>query len=477
MRFGALSVKASKAQYGAVEELDSEEGLVAQIVRHPNAVVFTLFVCLATVAEGYDFGVLNGALVLIADDFKCPTWQIATLVSVTPLFVIVGTAIGSSIGDHCGRWRALLLTCVVLVCGPLYMALAPGIWNLVAGRCMVGLGVGMGLVIVSMYIAETAPKALRGPLTTLEDVFLNVGMVLGYFANWALAEKENNWRWMLASGMLPCALLGMFLAFYEVKESPRWLHMQGRSEESRAVLTYFLTPGEAAQALEEMQGRSSTSQEKNFVSWAELFTTASADRRKRAALFAGCTVCIGQMLCGMLVVAYYSSEILQKFMSEERAFLATTFLGLAKLVVGAIVAAVVEKVGRRTMLLASVGVTTCACVLLATSLQLAWNPYFHAAILCLYMAGYSLGLGPITFVYISEVFVSQYRAKSMALAMMCSRCCGVIIIFFFPLYAEQVGMPTAFATLGAFNVVLVTILYFTVVETGGHTLENVEQIF
>lgn len=460
-------VQEAHADYGSVKKgIETKSKNVWW--EHRRVTLFVSFLCLGVIAEGYDIGVLNGALVLIKEEMRSTTLEIALMVSATPLFVMLGAPLGGVFADVVGRKRALLATCAFLCVGPLLMACAMQMWMLIASRAIVGFGIGMGIVIVSMYISEVSPMVMRGRLTTMESLFLDIGILFGYTVNYLFLGFENDWRLMLGLGaLLPLALMAGLL-FPQVPESPRWLWMQGRADEAREVLSLFAPPGEAAPWEAEATGQS-------FATWGELL--CSGNKSTRRMLLASLTVAFAQTACGFLFVGYYSSEIMKTTMSERTAFLATIVMGVIKMLVVLLVMAVLEDVGRRPMVLLSTSVTLFSCVWIACAFLLSWGWLAQAAGFSLFMAGYSLGQGPITFVYCSEVFTTDLRAKGMGLSIFASRIVGVLTTLVLPLLVAGVGVVTTFSVLAAINALFLGVLYVFMVETHGCALEEMGKLF
>jgi len=346
---------------------------------------------------------------------------------------------------------------------------------LVMTRAMVGFGIGMGFLIVSMYIAEVAPTEMRGQLTALEEVFLNVGIVAGYAVKWLLLGTQNDWRWMLSFGSILPLLVLLTLFCPCVHESPRWLFMKGRVEEAEKALTVFVGREEAQRAIHAMSSQAKEGVEE-FATWQNLFSSYG-DRQVRRSLLAGVIVASGQMLCGYLVLVLYSSTVLKTTMSEHAAFLGTVAMGVVKLAVVVIVLLILERVGRKPMLLASAAVCGISCVWLAVAFQNNASGLVLIFGFMLFMAGFSLGLGPMSFVYLSEVFPTKWRAKCMATALFSSRIFGSSFLFIFPMLVDEVGVPASFGLLAFVNAVVFVLILTFVIDTHGKTLEEIATLY
>jgi sugar porter (SP) family MFS transporter len=462
--------------YGATDTACSVTNASIDETHKFRVILFTCFLCLVVTAEGYDVGVLNGAVIRMKDDLGISTLAISWVVTMTPLFIMPGSLVGGALADGCGRRGAFAVCCLLLIVGPVGMAASTSLLALLVARAVVGFGIGMGFVVVSMYIAEVAPAEMRGRLTTLEEVFLNIGMLLGYLANFLLYGIKNDWRWMLSFGSVLPLIVFVLTLFPQMPESPRWLSTRGRTKEAEDVLTLFVGEEEARRDIQAMSLQQKEHDSEEFVSWRRVLCSWH-DPKIRHMLLAAITVACAQTACGYLAIAYYSSTVLKLAMDERTAFMATVAMGVVKLVVVLFTLAILEKVGRRPMLLVSTFVCGLACVWLATAFAMEAGAWVQALGFVIFMGGFSLGLGPITFVYVAEVFSTCWRAKGMALALFASRIIGASSTLLFPLLIDAIGVSTCFCIMIVINVCVIALIWCFVFETHGMTLENVDALY
>lgn len=468
----------SEAQdYGTLQEKPTPppDGTAAEPWPY-RVILFAGFMCLLVAGEGYDVGVINGAAVLMKDELGLSTWSISLVIMMTPLCFMPGSLVGGALADSCGRRGALMVCSAMLVVGPLGMAVSSSLMLLLLTRAFVGFGIGMGFVVVSMYIAEVAPMRMRGRLTAMEDVFLNVGILAGYLVNWSLLGVHNDWRWMLAAGSIMPFFVLVTLSVCHFDESPRWLFMNGRREEAESVLVNFVGQEEAEQAIHAMKKLADGGNEE-FVTWQQVIAGWQQDAKIRSMFLAGLAVACGQMLCGMLPMLVYSSMVLKTTMSEQAAFIGTVMMGFMKLLVVCLMVLVLERTGRRVMLLMSTTVCGIASAWLAHAFASNASNVSLIFGLALFMAGFSLGLGPVTFVYVSEVFSTKWRAKGMATSFFCSRIIGAASALIFPLMVDGIGMSPSFWVLAFMNVIVFSLIWVLVFETNGTSLEDVSKLY
>ena len=190
-------------------------------------------VIVAGLLFGYDQGVISGALGGIERHFSLSSMLIEVVTSWVTLGALGGSLLGGYLADHYGRKRAVLIAGLLFIAGALLQAFAPNVFLLVAGRLVVGFGVGVAAVAAPLYGAELAPAAHRGRFVSAYQLAITIGIFLAYLVNAGLAASDS-WRWMLGISVVPGILLVLVGALGV--ESPRWLAKVGRRDEARAVL-------------------------------------------------------------------------------------------------------------------------------------------------------------------------------------------------------------------------------------------------
>ena len=183
-----------------------------------------------------DVGVMSGAVIFIKEDLKISEVKEEFLIGILSIVSLLGSLGGGRTSDIIGRKWTMAIAAVIFQIGSLIMTLAPSFSILMVGRLLAGVGIGFGGLIAPIYIAEISPNNTRGFLTTFPEIFINIGILLGYVSNYSFSgfSPHINWRIMLAVGILPSVFIGF--ALFIIPESPRWLVMQNRIEEARSVL-------------------------------------------------------------------------------------------------------------------------------------------------------------------------------------------------------------------------------------------------
>jgi len=452
---------------------------------HVNFQYLVALLCTATISEGYDLGVMNAAIVQIQEDFGFDSSQVGLIIAITPAATFFGALAQGALADAYGRRMGLLSAIAFLFTGPLIMAFSSDIVGLVLGRGLCGFGIGGGLLVVTIYIAEIAPAGKRGQLVACQEVALNFGMVLGFLMGWVLVGTKHDWRWMLMLGsLLPMPLIVSLLAIYAtgatdtafLPETPRWLTQRKRFESAALVLERFMGSVEATMKMEELREECENAKE-DFISWSEILCAWGNGPLMRM-LLTGILVAVGEMICGGPSIGYYSNLVLTPSMGKSAAFFATLLIGVVRFIGVVLATFLMDDAGRKTLLMSSALVMTVACV------WVAWTARYHVgevwmlpAGLCLMMLGFVMGLGSVSLVYISEIFPTRIRQKGMVICMFWCRVGGASSALMYPILIEDHGIPTTFVLQAGINFVLFCLIWLTVRETTGLSLEEAYKLF
>jgi SP family myo-inositol transporter-like MFS transporter 13 len=166
------------------------------------------------------------------------------ITSITALFALFISPVSGMIADNLGRKRVVLLADIAFVAGAVLQAVSHSVLLMVIGRAIVGLAVGAGSFVVPLYIAELAPAPFRGRLVTLNILFVTAGQVVAYIIGWIFVQwgdELTGWRWIVGLGAVPALTQSVVMLF--MPETPRWLVMVGRRDESRSVLNKVIGAG------------------------------------------------------------------------------------------------------------------------------------------------------------------------------------------------------------------------------------------
>ncbi|KAL8467963.1 hypothetical protein ACS0TY_031275 [Phlomoides rotata] len=347
-------------------------------------------------------------------------------------------------------------------------------------RFLAGIGIGFGIMIAPVYIAEIAPTVTRGSFTSFPEIFINLGILLGYISNYVFSGLPShiNWRIMLAVGILPSIFI--VGALFIIPESPRWLVMKKRIDEARIVLLNTnVNTSEVEERLVEIQEAANEKSETKAV-WRQILNPTPGVRRM---LITGCGIQIFQQITGIDATVYYSPTIFKNAgIKGNTQLLATTVaVGFTKTTFILIAILLIDKVGRKPLLYVStIGMTVCLLTLGLTLTVLGDSSFGIAlAIICVCgnVAFFSIGIGPICWVVSSEIFPLRLRAQASALGSVGSRVSSGLIAMSFLSVSDAITVGGTFLVFAAISVVSVAFVHKFVPETKGKSLEQIEMLF
>jgi SP family galactose:H+ symporter-like MFS transporter len=417
---------------------------------------------------GYDIGVISGAILFIKEDFSLSPSMEEIVVSSVLLGSLVGALVGGFLADRLGRRRLLIVTAVVFGLGAIGAALAPGTAWLIAARIVAGAAIGVASFVAPLYISEIAPVAIRGKLVSVNQIALTSGIVISYFIDYAFAGSEA-WRWMFALAVVPAAAFGIGLMF--IPNSPRWLAARGHADQARAALKRIRGPEQVEGELSEIQ--QSVAQQKGH--WSELLSPLL-----RPAMIVGVGLAIAQQITGINTVIYYAPTIF-KFAglpSASVAILASVGVGIVNVVLTVVAMQLIDRVGRRPLLLASLaGMAVSLFVLgLAFSLpQLSGSlGWITVAGLMVYVGSFAVGLGPVFWLLLSEIYPVRIRGRAMSVGTVANWSANLIVALSFLTLTQILGKPTTFWLYGGVSIGAWLFAFYLMPETKGKSLEEIE---
>lgn len=449
-----------------------------------------VFASLNAVLLGYDVGVMSGAIIYMQKDLHITEFQQEILVGCLSVVSLLGSLSGGRTSDAIGRKWTMGLGAIVFQIGAAIMTFAPSFTVLMIGRLLAGVGIGFGAMVSGVYIAEISPAGARGTLTSLPEICINFGILLGYVSNYAFSglSEHINWRIMLGVGILPSVFIGF--ALFVIPESPRWLMMEKRVSEARAVLLQISeSEAEAEERLaeiEEAAGLMKSMKSEDKEVWRELLNPSPAVRRM---LYAGCGIQLFQQITGIDATVYYSPTIFKDagIKSDQELLAATVAVGFTKTVFILVAIFLIDRVGRKPLLYVStIGMTICLFLLgVALTLQnhavglISPRVGIDLAIfaVCGNVAFFSIGMGPICWVLSSEVFPLRLRAQGSALGQVGGRVSSGLVSMSFLSMARAISVAGMFFVFAAISTISVLFVYFCVPETKGKTLEQIEMMF
>ncbi len=434
---------------------------------------YLLYVASAIAASGglifgYDLAVIGGAILFIRVEFGLPVILQEIVVASALLGAMLGAAGGGKIADRWGRRPTLLLIAGLGILGPIASSLAPNVSWLILGRILTGVCFGMASFVTPLYIAELAPAHSRGRLVTVYFLAVMVGILVAYLIDLAFSMMHQ-WRLMLAMGAVPGVILGIGSAV--LPESPRWLMLQGCSDKACDALRRVRGEADIAGELESLlKGLN-----QKLGGWGHLLQPYL-----RLVLIIGIGLAIFRMVTGISIVIFYAPTIFEMsgVQSQSVDILATVGISVAEVLGALLVMSLVDRWGRRTLLLIGLA----GMVVSLVGLGLAFSPFFPIfqgtlaeVSLMVFAAYWVIGPGTIFFLLISEIYPTHVRALAMSLATAVLWAAYFLDTLTFLSVMDILGKSGTFWLNAFLGIIAWCFVYFLVPETKGISLDEIEE--
>lgn len=505
----------------------------------------SLVVALGGFLMGFDASVISGVVKFIEPLFELSKLQIGWAVSCLTLTSTLGMILAGPLSDRFGRRYILKWAASFYFVSAFLSAIAPEYWFLIIARMIGGFGVGASLIIAPMYIAELAPAEKRGRLVSFNQLNIVIGISTAFFTNYlilrlgesdsglarALNMSENNWRWMLGLESLPAVIY--FLSLFSVPRSPRWLFMKGREEESLAVLSKVVGDMEAPGVLQNIKKSLKSDKGKSKVPVSSLFKPAL-----RLVITIGVVIAILQQITGINAVFFYAPMIFeQSGIGTNAAFSQAIFVGLANLVFTIVAMWLIDKLGRKPLLV--IGLTGIAVFMMLISsgfrnatytledkdlsayeslpvagklsslagVQFDSDLEFKSALndvldenefsdynvalanaaidinswliligILGFVASFAVSIGPVMWVLFSELFPNTVRAVAVSFVGFINSGVSFLVQLVFPWELANLGSSATFMIFGLFSVAGLIFVVLLLPETKGKSLEDLQNI-
>jgi sugar porter (SP) family MFS transporter len=430
--------------------------------------IFSTAAALGGLLFGFDTGVISGAIHFIKIEFNLNAFQEGFAVSNLMVACVIGALIAGPIADWTGRKKVLILCAVLFTVSAILSALPRSFTELVIARFIGGMGVGMASVVSPMYIAEISPAKIRGRLVALNQLAIVVGILLSYLSNWLLVDTGiNNWRYMLVAEILPAItfLVGLFF----IPESPRWLTKEGLEKEALDVLNIVAGAANADHELQEVK----KSLSEKSTSLKELLHPSL-----RRVLIVGILFSLFAHITGIDTIIYYGPIIfLESGFKTDSALLASVMIGITNLIFTFVGMAMVDKAGRKFLLLVGlagmgISMTLVGLCMQSDMISAKWTLLW----IMTYIASFAMSIGVVIWVYLSEIYPTRVRGQALSVATMVLWLGNVILTQLFPVMMERFGGGTFY--IFSFICLLAFIFTWTMVkETKGVSLEEIEEMW
>lgn len=503
-----------------------------------------LIVALGGFLMGFDASVISGVVKFIEPEFNLTKLELGWSVSCLALTATLAMMVSGPLSDKFGRRKILVYAALLFAVSAIGSALAPSFLTLVIARMIGGLGVGAALIIAPMYIAEISPPAIRGRMVSFNQLNIVIGISVAFFTNylilqwgqsdssWAmtLGFEKWNWRWMLGLETLPAILY--FVCLFFVPESPRWLAMQGKDEEALAIMTKANGANEAQLELQALKDCGDAQPNAEKVPFSQLFSPSM-----RLVLMIGITVAVLQQITGINSVFFYAPMIFeQSGIGTDASFMQAILVGLTNLVFTLVAIALIDKLGRKPLLIfGAAGIAACMFLLsygfdsatytltqesiqelpaelntealtphlnttyhsdidfkeaIATHLgadamkehesalitaAISMNPTLILIGILGFVASFAVSLGPVMWVLFSELFPNRIRGLAISFVGLINSAVSFLVQLVFPWELSVFGSSATFLIYGVFALIGMVICMKLLPETKGRTLEELEQ--
>ncbi len=494
-------------------------------------ILISLIVALGGFLLGFDSAVISGAVKGITVYFEMTKAMVGFSVGCVIFGAMAGNLMAGPMADKFGRKKVLIFVAALFAISASWSALATGYVEFVIARIIGGIGVGGAILIAPIYIAEIAPPKLRGSLVSFNQLNIVLGISVAYFSNYFLVNIEgDSWRWMLGVEAIPAVIY--FFGLFTVPRSPRWLIRKlNQIEGARKILTKIGGEAYAEYTIEEIQQGLAKKESKGKLS--DIF------KSKYATIM---TIALGiaffQQITGINAVFYYAPTIFEQAGgSTDSSFLQAIVVGLTNLAFTLVAIWLIDKLGRKPLLL--IGTVAMTVALLMTTFAfknatydfntenlgkvqnteiktvlstlegqsfdsqsalfavvqnqldgdlfgefereelknfISINATLVLVAILLYVAAFAISLGPVMWTLISEVFPSKIKAIAISVVGFFNSLISYTVTQVFPWELSSLGPTTTFAIYAALSFCAILFVYKFVIETKGRSLEEVEAL-
>ena len=464
---------------------------------NPSLVTGLTFVAtLGGLLFGYDTAVISGAVSSIDANFIDPLHLSETAssslsgwtVSCALFGCIIGAVVAGWVSNAIGRKGGMLVAGALFLLsavgsaypeiglGPIGAMGSKALTPFIFYRILCGVGVGIASMLSPLYIAEIAPSRIRGRLVSFNQLSIVLGMLLVYFVNWAIASQGDDawirttgWRLMLASEAVPALLFLVLLLL--VPDTPRWLVMKGRNEKALAVLTRLVGTDEARATIAEIETTL-------VVRTAPLFGFGSL------VIVAGILLSVFQQFVGINAVLYYAPLMFKNMgATTDSALWQTIIVGLANVIFTLVAILTVDRLGRKPLLIGGGLMMAVAMITLGFLFQAKAVGIAALIAVVVYIAGFALSWGPVTWVLLSEMFPNSIKNKALAIAVAAQWIANLLVSWSFKVVDGNTTLNASFNhgfaywIYGGMSVFAAAFVYFYVPETKRRTLEGIQNLW
>jgi sugar porter (SP) family MFS transporter len=434
-------------------------------MRKHSVLAWSMVVALGGFLFGFDTAVISGAEKSIQQFWHLSVVEHGLTISIALIGTVIGSLFGARPSDIFGRKNTLYFVAAAYLLSSIGTGLANNWYMFLVFRFLGGLGVGVSSVTAPIYISEVSPADRRGRLVGLFQFNVVLGILVSYLSNYLISQGgESSWRWMLGVQAFPSLLFLILIRF--IPESPRWL---------------ILKKGEVAKALEILRVINPLNCDEELVT---IKNSSLNDTGKTASLFSGqyktpvilaVLFAFFNQVSGINAIIYYAPRIFEMAgLGAHSSLLSTVGLGVINFIFTLLAINVIDKVGRRVlMLIGSVGLISSLFLVAFTFYSGSFNGFAIPLYMMVFIAFFAFSQGAVIWVFISEIFPNEMRAKGQTLGSSTHWVMAALIAFCFPYLAEKLGGATTFFFFGSMMVLQLIFVWRMMPETKGKSLEQI----
>lgn len=415
---------------------------------------------------GFDFAVISGALPFLKLQFGLNEYWEGFATGCLALGAMIGCIIAGSSAEKYGRRFSLLTAGFLFALSSVGMAASSGLGIFIFSRFIAGIGVGMASMLSPLYIAEIAPTHIRGRMVAINQLTIVIGILITNLVNYTLRDIGTDaWRWMFGLGAVPSTLF--ILGVLWLPESPRWLVQAGQAKKAHNILRAI---GGDKYANDLLLSMDDDEVKQPSISYSMVF-----NKSVLPAVLIGIGLAVFQQLCGINVVFNYTAVLFESIgFSKDDQLLQTVFIGGINLIFTFIAMSLVDKIGRKPLIL--IGSFGLSVLYVIISNLLGLKSQNVSWFLLVAIGLYACTLAPVTWVLISEIFPNKVRAKATSVAVLCLWAAYFILTFTFPILYSKLQDKT-FYIYAVICLIGFIFIWYKVKETKGKSLEEMEGFF
>jgi MFS transporter, SP family, arabinose:H+ symporter len=432
-----------------------------------RVLTWSLTIALGGFLFGLDTAVISGAEQAIQRIWELNTFEHGLTVSMALIGTVIGALLGNLPTDRIGRKKTLFWIAVLFLVSAVGTALAPDWYSFLLFRFIGGLGVGCSSVTAPLYISELAPAAHRGRFVAMFQFNVVLGILIAYLSNYLLQDiGDNSWRLMLGAQAIPAIIFLVAILF--VPESPRWLIIHRNAVKEAKRIFAMVNPSTAESEVEAVQ--------RGNIGLGKKVGENLFSKRYHLPVLLAIMIAFFNQASGINAIIYYAPRIFEMTgLGKDSALLSTAGVGLINLIFTMLAVALIDRFGRKKlMVIGSIGMIITLGLVARAFYQSDFNSYFVPAYLFIFIAFFAVSQGAVIWVFISEIFPNEVRAKGQSLGSFTHWLMASVVAFSFPYLSEVLGGGHSFMI---FMIMMVFQLFFVwklMPETRGRSLESIE---